>query len=116
MKSIIKALLIILLTSCAQYDQDLNISNVTESQTLILKNKNEGNVHSINIRGTGYINGNAQIILILNEKPYKTENISGNVNFKWDGDWYSNNATIIYTATNVTEGNLSIEYNFETWQ
>ncbi len=51
---------------------------------------------------------------MLNEKPYNTENITGNVSFNWGGDWYSDSATIIYKATNVTEGNLIIEYNFET--
>lgn len=113
MKNIIITFLIILLASCAKYDQKLIIKNASESQTIILKNNNKGNVHSIHISGSGYIKGNAQIILILNEKPYRTENITGNVSFKWGGDWYRNNARIIYKATNVSEGNLLIKYNFE---
>ena len=114
MKSIIITFLILLLASCAKYDQKITIKNASVSQTVILKNNKKGNVHSIHISGSGYIKGNAQIILMLNEKPYKTENLTGNVSFKWGGDWYSENATIIYTTTNNTEGNLVIEYYFET--
>ena len=67
------------------------------------------------INVTGNIDGSAEIYLMLNGKPYKTEKISGNVNFKWDGDWYSNNALIIYKATDVNKGKLSIGYAFSTF-
>ena len=105
--------LVIFLSSCTQYDQEIIITNITESQELILKANKNGNAHSIHIHGAGHIKGNAEIILMLNGNPYKTESLSGNVNFKWAGDWYSNNATVIYKAENVTEGNLLLEYNFE---
>ena len=114
MKNILITFLILLLASCAKYDQKYIVKNASESQTIVLKNNNKANVNSIHISGSGYLKGKAQIVLMLNEKPYKTEKITGNVNFKWSGDWYSEEATIIYTATNVTEGNLVIEYNFES--
>lgn len=115
MKNITLTILILLLTACAKYDQKIIIQNVLESQTIILKNKNKtDNVHAINISVTGHIKGDGQLILMLNEKPYKTEKIAGNVSLKWSGDWYSDKATIIYKAINVTEGNIVIEYNFET--
>ena len=114
MKNILIIFLILLLASCAKYDQKHIIKNASESQTIVLKNNNKGNVHSIYISGSGFIKGDAKIILMLNEKPYKIEKVKGNVSFEWGGDWYSEKATIIYTTSNVTEGNLVIEYNFET--
>ena len=112
MKNIIVTLSMILLASCTKYDQKYIVHNTSKPQTIILKNREGINVTSISIKGYGHIDGNAQIILMLNGKPYKSENISGNIKFKWSSDWYSNDATIIYTPQNVTTGNLIIEYNF----
>ena len=114
MKTIILTLFVIFLASCSKYDQNVIIDNVSESQAIKLTNNKKGNVHSINIRFSGHIQGNAQVQLMLNGNPYKTENIKGKVHLKWGGDWYSDNAIIKYTATNVTNGKILIEYKFET--
>ena len=114
MKRLLITLAFIFLASCSVYDQNISIKNAEESQTIILNNHNKKNVFSISIKVTGHIEGNATIQLMLNNKPYKTENINGSINFKWGGDWYSNDAIIIYKTTDVKKGNLSVEYSFDT--
>ena len=115
MKRTLLTLIIIVLTSCSAYDENISINNAEKSQTITLKNQNNKNVYAISIKITGHIEGKARIQLILNNKPYKTENINGSVNFKWGGDWYSNEAVIIYKTTKVIKGNLSIDYTFDTF-
>ena len=66
MKTILITTLILILASCAKHDQKHIINIVSESQTIILKNYNGGDVHSIHISGSGFIKGDAQIILMLN--------------------------------------------------
>ena len=114
MKRILFTLMVVFSTSCTTYDQNISIKDVGQSQTIILKNDSDKNVHSIAIKVSGNINGDAKIHLILNDEQYKTESIGGNVDFKWGGDWYSNDAVIIYKTTNVTKGGLSIDYAFIT--
>ena len=114
MKAILLTLIIILQASCSTYDQNISIDNITQSQEIILKNHNDKNVYALTINVTGNIDGTAEIYLMLNGKPYKPEIISGNVNVKWGGDWYSNDALIVYKANDVNKGKLSIGYTFST--
>jgi hypothetical protein len=51
-----------------------------------LRNTSNPEVYGINIRGSGNIDGEATISLILNEEPYKTEKLKGLVSFNWGGD------------------------------
>jgi hypothetical protein len=105
----------VLLATCTNYDHKILFSNVPIKQTIVLSNNSgKGNVYSIAIRTHGYINGRAQISLILNTSKYKTEQIGGNVNFNWGGDWYSDTAEILYEPHNVKSGELIIEYKFYT--
>ncbi len=114
MKRILFTLMVVFAASCTTYDQNISIKDVGQSQTIILKNYSDKNVRSIAIKVSGHINGDAKIHLMLNDEQYKTESIGGNVNFKWGGDWYNNDAVIIYNTTDVTKGNLSIDYAFIT--
>ena len=111
---LIVALLPILTVSCGQPPhQQIEIKNITNTETLILKKlSNQSNIHSLKIKGSGNIDGEAKISLILNGKEYKTANLSGMVNFDWGGDWYSDSAEIIYHPINVKGGKISINYCF----
>ena len=114
MKKLIYIFLFLIITSCTQYDAEVNITDVTKPQTIILKNNKKGNVYAFEVHVSGFIQGDAEITLMLNKKPYKTKKISNEVSFKFSGDWYTNETTIIYKSSNVSGGNLQIEYYFET--
>lgn len=90
-----------------------NVSDITKSETIVLKkNPGQGPVYSLTVKGVGRIDGQAEILLILNTGPYKTEKLSGSVNFRWGGDWYSDTAEIRYAPSSVTGGVLRIKYKF----
>lgn len=101
------------LMGCGGNKQTYNVADVTKSETIELKKaSSQGNIHSITVVGKGRIDGAAEIVLILNGKPYKTESILGDVNFSWGGDWYSDYAKIDYKPSSVKSGNLSLQYEF----
>lgn len=114
MKRTFTTFILAVLASCSAYDQNVSIVNIDKPQEIILKNNNNKNTYALNIKVTGYIDGNAVMYLVLHDKPYKTKPLSGSVDFTWGGDWYSNDAVIVYTPTNVTKGRLLINYGFET--
>ena len=101
-------LFILMCTSCRKYDQKLVITDVGTSQVIKLHKKpKQGGIVSMGIRGSGNLNGEAQIIL-----PYKTEQINGKVSFNWGGDWYSDTMELRYQPINANSGILVIEYSF----
>jgi hypothetical protein len=94
-------------------DRTHNLADVTKPETIILKKKAEqGAIYSNSIIISGEINGNAEISLILNGAPYKTEKLSGKVEIHWGGDWYADEVEIRYTPTLVTGGSLKLRYDF----
>jgi len=66
------------------------------------------------LRGYGKIDGEAQLSLMLDGKPYKTEMIKGTVNFKWGGDWYADSMELRYEPQIVNSGKITIEYSFNS--
>jgi hypothetical protein len=64
------------------------------------------------IRCYGKLEGEAQLVLMLNGAPYKSERMKGKVNFTWGGDWYSDSIELRYQPINVTAGHLVIAYTF----
>ncbi len=105
---------IITIFSCFSGSRQYEIKDATRSEIVILeKELEQGNVHAITISGKGQISGKATLILILNEKPYKTAYLSGKVNFQWGGDWYSDTAEIRYHPISVDSGQLQITYRFK---
>lgn len=81
---------------------------------IITLNKRPGQKHiyAISIHCSGRIDGKAKLSLMLNGKPYKTEEISDKVKFSWGGDWYSDSAEIRYEPVNVSSGELIFSYKF----
>ena len=60
----------------------------------------------------GKLEGEAQLILMLNGAPYKTERMKGKVIIDWGGDWYSDSMELRYQPSSITSGQLVIEYTF----
>ena len=69
---------------------------------------------SIHIRGTGAVVGTAQIELMLNGSPYRTEKLAGPISFDWSGDWYSPTAEIRYQPIDAKDGKIALQYRFDT--
>ena len=89
------------------------VSDVRQPETLVL-GKKTGNpyTYGITIRGSGEIDGEAKISLLLNGEQYRVEKLSGKVDFEWGGDWYSETAEIRYEPGNVRSGKLLLRYRF----
>jgi hypothetical protein len=114
-QNIIAMAFLLQLTACTNHDQSASIADVRKEELVVLRHtKNTGHVYSISIRGIGNIDGEANISLVLNGEPYKTEKLKGKVNFDWGGDWYSDTAEIRYLPINVNSGEIVIEYKFST--
>jgi hypothetical protein len=114
MKKIIPSILLFMVLSCSTDEQTARIADVQIKEKLILKKlDSQGNIHSLIITGKGHLNGIAEIALVLDGKQYKTEHLFGEVEFVWDGDWYSDVATIEYLPSTVERGHLTVEYRFK---
>jgi hypothetical protein len=114
MKRLIALLIVTgLLAGCGPGMQRHDVADVTKAEVIVLKKApQQGAVYSLTVVGHGKIDGNAEISLILNGGPYKTEKLSGKVDFRWGGDWYSDQAEIRYTPGTVGGGSLSLKYKF----
>lgn len=113
LKILIYALLTILALGCETGTRTFDISDITKSETIILeKDPGQGTIYSLTVNGEGRIEGKAEIALILNGDPYKTERLSGTVDFQWGGDWYSDQAEIRYSPKSTTGGSLRLRYKF----
>jgi len=136
MKTILTTLMVLALaTGCGSRNQTHTIADVTKPETIILKKAASLDaIHYINIVGKGTLEGAAEITLILNGKPYRTEKLSGTVDFQWSGEWYSDSATIEYKVimspvpekvkfgewigmdlytSSVKSGSLNLQYHFK---
>jgi hypothetical protein len=114
MKHLIGSLaLVVILSGCNRDHRIYQISDVTQAETITLeKEPDQENIYSWLLTGSGTIDGTAEVVVMLNGEPYLTEQLSGNVDFQWAGDWYADQAEIRYIPTSVTGGNLSLSYQF----
>ena len=87
------------------------------STTLLQKIKGQEHVFGFFLHITGHIEGKAKITLNYQDSsknPHRIENISGDVDIKWGGDWYADVLEIKYKPiANVKSGVLSFEYAFD---
>ena len=101
--------------SCAKHPHELKVADVQTPQVIMLKKEpSAGNVHGIDIRVRGNLDGEAHVSLMLNGNPYKTERVTDKTSFSWSGDWYSDTAEIRYEPINVKSGTLIVEYQFSS--
>lgn len=102
------------LAGCRGGRQTHAIADAAKAETIMLqKGKSQGHIHSLSVVCRGYLDGTAELVLMLNGKPCKSEKLSGDVDFQWRNDWYSNSARIEYKPTSVKSGSLSIQYEFK---
>ncbi|HMF16053.1 MAG TPA: hypothetical protein VKE98_02550 [Gemmataceae bacterium] len=91
---------------------NVTISDVRRPETLVLGKETGNPPYGITIRGSGEVDGEATLSLLLNGEAYKVEKLSGTVSFEWGGDWYSETAEIRYEPINVRSGKLIFHYRF----
>ena len=113
-KILVVTVLLATVAGCSRGKQTHTIADVAKAETITLqKGSSQGDIHYMTVVGKGYLDGTAEIVLILDGKPYKTEKLSGDVAFEWSGDWYSNSARIEYKPSSVKSGSLSLQYTFK---
>jgi hypothetical protein len=89
------------------------VKDVCQAETLVIGKKTGNNtITGFRISGTGEIDGEAAISLLLGGEPYRVEKLSGKVEFKWGGDWYADTARIRYEPVNVRSGKVVLRYEF----
>ena len=97
------------------------LKDVSKSSVILFhKMKTQEHVYDFFVHITGHIEGKAKITLNYqnsSKNPYKIENISGDVDIKWGGDWYADVLKIEYEPiVDVKNGSLSFEYAFNGLQ
>lgn len=113
MKNLLSSLVFVTLVAGCGGNRTYELGDATQPEIIVLeKESQQGEIHSWSVAGDGQIDGEAEIVLMLNGEPYQTEKLSGAVDFQWSGDWYADEAEIRYTPTSVTDGNLSLNYKF----
>ena len=94
------------------------LKDVSKSATILLnKMKVQENVYGFSLHIIGHIEGKAKVTLNYQDSsknPHRIENISGDVDIKWGGDWYADVLKIEYEPmANVKNESLSFEYAFD---
>jgi hypothetical protein len=100
---------------CAHYflSSSAAVSDVRSAEILVLGQKaGSHTTHAIKVCGSGEIDGEATISLLLNGEPYKVAKLRGPVNFEWGGDWYCETAEVRYEPANVRSGKVVLRYKF----
>ena len=110
---LLSALSALSLAACGLRSATHALADVTRTQTVQLEAViNTANIIAIEIELTGRIEGRAEMVLILNGKPYKTAALAGPVSVRWRGDWYAPTTELQYRADAVKSGALTIRYRF----
>jgi hypothetical protein len=103
-----------LLAACGEELRVRPIADVTRPELIELQNPDpEVSVFGLTVVGRGAIDGSAEIHLLLDGEPYRTERLDGRVRFRWGGDWYADTARIRYRPGVVHGGRLVLRYRFE---
>ena len=101
------------LVACSE-NQSASVTNTSEPAIIKLTSQAGKQVVSLQVIGSGSIDGSAEIALVLDGKPYRSQHLKGNVSFTWADDWYSPLAEIHYRPTKVQGGRVDLQYRFGT--
>lgn len=105
--------LLAFLEGCTKYDGKLTLDDVTKLTRVTLRAPNpNASIVGIKIVGRGRLDGTGRIFLVVNGKPYRTEELEGNIRFSWGGDWYSPSAELQYEPRDAKGGEIELRYAF----
>lgn len=99
-----------LLLSCCSDMREHRISDVAEEEDIVLTSENDTPSKFVLV-GSGRVDGEAKLILYLEGSPYQEHLLSGDVDFEWRDDWYSEELTLRYVPNDVTGGELVLKYD-----
>lgn len=103
----------LVLGACARFDQSTTFADVMRPQVLVIRAApGAGQIHALNVRCHGNVEGDASITLMLDGRPYRTEKFQGRFSFGWSGDWYAREARLHYLPDRVRGGAITIDYRF----
>lgn len=89
------------------------IRDVAKAETLKMGGQlGLGNTHQLTIHVSGVVDGTATISNPLALPGESPATISGAVELRWSGDFYSDAAEIRYSPQDVRGGNLAVTYQF----
>ncbi|MFT6221512.1 MAG: hypothetical protein ACJA0C_000915 [Candidatus Endobugula sp.] len=112
MNKIFYVLLIIILSSCSWFGDEY-ILDLSTSTRFILQSNGSEFPSGYTLRAEGYSTADGVIELMLNDTVYKAERVTGEVDFKWSGDWYSQDMKLVYRLQKSGKGTLKITYKID---
>ena len=101
-------LAIVVIVALTISESEVKKENVIKFQ----KKQAQKHIVRLDMKISGFVEGDALINLIENDKLYMSEKVHGKFSFKWGCDWYSDTAEIRYKPTDVKSGEILIQYNF----
>ncbi len=91
----------------------VRITDSSKSAELKLHPRHElAHVTALHVEARGKTDGEAEITLLLNGQPYRTERVNGAVKFSWRVGWYSTEAVVRYTPLTAKKGTITLRYDF----
>jgi len=92
------------------------IDDVSKKETILLyKMKVQEHVYGFFVQIRGHIDGSAKFKFYNSSGKgffYKYKTVSGDVDIRWSGDWYTETIEMEYLPIDVKGGELSLEYSF----
>jgi hypothetical protein len=111
---LIAVLLTIAILKRGFYETAQQVADATKPETVTIhKNPEQNHIYYLTIEGWGDVTGDAEISLIEGGNPYRTEKLSGEFTFRWDTEWYADQAEVRYTPSSVTSGTVWLRYRFK---
>ena len=95
-------------------NRTVSIKDVTKPEVLVLKKKpSQGAIHRLDLSASADLVGEARIQLLAPDGTiYKDEAIKGRSQFRWAGDWYTDEAEVRYLPTSASKGSVILRYEF----
>ena len=69
-------------------------------------------VVGLHVVGSGLVDGDARLELVLDGRVHETFLIQGPVDINWYGDWYSPEVQVRYTPGSAKGGSVKLGYRF----
>jgi len=110
-KFVLFVALLLLSSGCTAQQQSFYLSDLSAPASFTIRSS-EKNVTSLLIQGDGYVDGQGTLSLYLDGQPYRSEKLWGDISIKWNGDWYSDSAQLVYQPATASCGHLTLKYSF----
>ena len=109
MKKLIPVIFLALLSGCGLKEKE--ITDVSTKQTVTLTSESNTPTN-YKLRFSGFIDGVADVSMLLEGGVYRKERIMDHVAVEWSGDWYNQDLVVVYEPIGSVTGELKIEYSF----